>query len=184
MTALIGLAGYAGSGKSTVVDYIQTKGWQRMKFAAPLKDQTRSLLRSLGVSEFDLDRYIEGDLKEVPTDLLFGKSPREYMQWIGHSTREFLGADYWVWAAFGKVRPHGLYIFDDLRYYNEAMTIRQRGGLTVQVRRPGVEALNEHISENDLEGHCFNYVIWNDGSMGTLYERVDEFFGWVKEWSK
>ncbi|AOR76540.1 hypothetical protein BES08_07120 [Novosphingobium resinovorum] len=55
-----------GSGKSTAAQYLVDHGYDLVKFAGPLKRMTRALLRCCGVSGIVIDRYVDGDLKEVP----------------------------------------------------------------------------------------------------------------------
>ena len=73
---LIGLVGAAHCGKTTVAILLSREHrYVRLRFADTIKD----MLRVLGLS----DEQLDGNLKEVPTDLLYGKTPRWAMQSLG-----------------------------------------------------------------------------------------------------
>lgn len=179
---LIGLSGKAGSGKTTVTNYLTTMGFSTRKFADPLKFMLYNLLVSQGVSPTDTTRYIEGDLKEVPTELLGGKSPRHAMQTLGTEWgRVQLHEDFWVEAALRNLDTGDL-IFDDVRFPNEALAIRNKGGIVVNIIREDAPQLGRHLSEDALTDFAFNFVIYNDADLETLYRRVDDFLVWCDEY--
>lgn len=179
---LIGLSGKAGSGKTTVTNYLTTMGFGTRKFAGPLKSMLSDLLISQGVEPEDTTLYIEGDLKETPTELLAGKSPRHAMQTLGTEWgRGCIGEDFWVEAALRNLDPGDL-IFDDVRFPNEALAIRNRGGIVVNVLREDATDVGRHLSEDALMDFAFNYVIYNDADMDTLFRRVDDFLDWAAEY--
>jgi hypothetical protein len=135
---IIGLCGLAGSGKTTIANHlVQHHGFVRLPFAGPLKAMTAAF--GLG------PREMGGDLKEVPSDLLCGKTPRQFMQLLGTEFgRDLIGEDVWVRAwerALGEIAPDGFQplriVADDLRFENEAATIRKRGGSVVHLIRDG-----------------------------------------------
>jgi hypothetical protein len=66
----VALTGLAGSGKSTAALHLVNRhGFERVRFAGPLK----AMVRALGLT----DREIDGDLKEVPCGLLtFAQMPQ------------------------------------------------------------------------------------------------------------
>lgn len=179
---LIGLSGKAGSGKTTVTNYLTTMGFSTRKFAGPLKSMLSDLLVTQGVAPEDTTRYIEGDLKEVPTDLLGGKSPRHAMQTLGTEWgRGQLHEDFWVHAALRNLDPGDL-IFDDVRFPNEALAIRNKGGIVVKISREDAPQIGRHLSEDALMDFTFNFVIYNDADLETLYRRVDDFLVWCDEY--
>src|SRR5690348_5804357 len=95
---VIALAGKAGSGKSTAAKHlIERHGYAQGKFARALKEMTRAFLRYRGVDDATIERMIEGDLKEVPSDHMMQRSPRYFMQRIGTEFgRELINPDLWV----------------------------------------------------------------------------------------
>lgn len=188
---LIGLSGKAGSGKTAVTNYLTTMGFGTRKFAGPLKSMLWDLLGSQGVEPEDTHRFLEGDLKEVPTDLLGGKSPRHAMQTLGTEWgRGQLHEDFWVEAALRNLDldvledPARDLIFDDVRFPNEALAIRNRGGIVVNIIREDAPQVGLHLSEDALMDFAFNYVIYNDADLDTLYRRVDDFLVWADEYQQ
>ena len=67
-------------------------------------------------------------------------------------------------------------VVSDVRYRNEADMIRRLGGVLIRVDRPSLgENQDTHESEIDLVDYDFDYVILNDGDVGSLNQKVDRF---------
>ncbi len=171
---IIGLMGYGGAGKSTAAEVLVDQfGFRRTKFAGPLKSMMRALYNSAGMPRLEIERRIEGDLKEVPDDLLQGRTPRQAMQWLGTEWgRGFFGDNLWVdlWAAGLDATER--YVVDDCRFPNEAAAIRARGGIVVLVDRPGFGPVNGHSSETPPTDP--DVVLHNGGTIHYLRSRVAE----------
>jgi energy-coupling factor transporter ATP-binding protein EcfA2 len=170
---IIALTGYAGSGKSTVASALVRLGYTHTKFAGPLKGMLRALYRSTDMPFAEIERRIEGDLKEIPDRLLNGRTPRQAMQWLGTEWgRGYFGDDFWVgmWAA--GLRNGKRYVVDDCRFPNEADAIRSRGGVIVFIDRPGVGPVNDHVSERLPTTP--DVTLTNDGSLQDLSEKVKQ----------
>jgi hypothetical protein len=138
---LIGLAGFAGSGKSVVADVLTGDlGFRRVKFADGLKGMTRALLRTIGYCEEDVERYVEGDLKqsEIPE---IGLTSRFVQIDLGTRWARRLDRRFWVRVTSGQLDDLGDVdvVIDDLRFPNEADEIRRRGGIVIRVDRPGAK---------------------------------------------
>jgi predicted kinase len=172
---IVALTGLAGSGKSTAASFLEKeKGFARVSFAAPLKAMMRALLASQGVPEQAIERMISGDLKEQPTVALSGRSPRHAMQTLGTEWgREQMAATFWTDAAEHRIsnllRDGRSVVVDDCRFPNEAALVHRLGGFVVSVRRPGVVGAGSHVSEGGVE--C-DRMLWNDGGVGILRERI------------
>lgn len=166
---VIALTGAAGSGKSTAADYlIRQHGYERVKFAGPLKD----MMRALGFGEDD----IEGGDKELSNSLLCNKTPRHAMQTLGTEWgRKCIGEDFWaiLWkdTAESILAKKGRVVVDDLRFPNEAEAIRKVGGVIVKLEGRGGIA-GAHASEAGCGTH--DVVVENDGCIVDLYANVDE----------
>lgn len=165
---VVALTGKAGSGKSTVADYLISRhGYVRVKFAGPLKD----MMRAIGLN----DNQIEGDQKETPTRLLQGKTPRYAMQTIGTEWgRQTIGENFWtfLWedAALKILDAGGRVVVDDCRFDNESETVREIGGLVIEIwGRGGISG--NHSSEAGCDA---DVVLRNDGTISDLHRRADE----------
>ncbi|GJD31478.1 hypothetical protein PMNALOAF_2737 [Methylobacterium adhaesivum] len=136
---VVGITGLAGSGKSTAAErLISRHGFERGKFANALKEMLRTLLRYRGADEATIERMIEGDLKEVPSPLLNGRSPRHAMKTLGTEWgRDEINEDLWVDTETASVlrrKPEKI-VFDDVRFPNEVAAIRRLGGQIWRVSR-------------------------------------------------
>jgi len=170
---LVALSGAAGSGKTTAADYlIEHYGYTRFKFAGPLKD----MLYAVGLSHND----IEGTAKQIPSDVLCGRTPRYVMQTLGTEWgRDLIGADLWVniWqrrvTAFAAENPGAKFIVDDLRFPNELEAVKQLGGTRIILHRPTVTGIaGQHVSESALPHDDQAHVVINDGDAAQLHHRV------------
>jgi len=167
---VIALTGPAGSGKSTVSDYLAAHyGYTKTKFAKPLKD----MMRAIGLDEDE----IEGHMKEVPTPYLGMRTPRHAMQTLGTEWgRKCMGEDFWVdlWAHHASTLD--CVVVDDCRFPNEAAAVRRMGGRVIRLDgRGGIDG--NHASEAGCG--IADEVICNDGSIADLQARVRQVLeGW------
>lgn len=169
---IVGVSGYAQSGKSTVAEFlIAEHGFKRFKFADILKD----MLRAVGLTE----AQIEGDLKEVATDALCGKTPRQAMQSLGTEWgRKFMGEDLWVNLWERRVINYlagsadALVVVDDVRFPNELQRVLRLGGSVLRIERPGVAPTNSHPSETAIDNSPGMIWLTNDGSIGGLQQKT------------
>lgn len=178
---VIGFCGRMGSGKTTSALHLVDNGFTRLRFAGPLK----AMLQAAGLTPDQTD----GDLKEVPSALLCGRTPRHAMQTLGTEWgRHLIGDDFWAHAwglAADKVEQGGLaadslghwasgrYItVDDVRFPNEAAAIRSRGGIVVEIQRPGLPPpAAAHVSETyDLRP---DFVIGNNSTPADLFAKLN-----------
>jgi hypothetical protein len=118
-------------------------GYGRVKFADPLKSMYRAMLRDIGHTPSDIERYVEGDLKTAVIDGLdeIGVVSRSFMIDLGTAFgRRIVHPDFWVHLWAGRLdflAVHAL-LSDDLRFPNEEAALKRRGGMTIHVTRPGV----------------------------------------------
>lgn len=175
---IIGIGGLAGSGKSTAAAYLAERhGFARVRFAGPLKAMLRAYFAEIGVGPAVTEAMIEGDLKEAPSALLAGRSPRYAMQHLGTGFgRDLMHPDFWVEAwqnAVVAAMERGAWgvVAEDCRFENEAAAVRGLGGSVLRIERPGLQALaGGHASE---AGIAQAYSILNDGDTDTLFARLD-----------
>ena len=165
---IIALSGLAGAGKSTAAKHLSlVHGFTLVKFAGPLK----RMLRSIGLS----DEELEGVRKEVPSELLCGRTPRHAMQTLGTEWgRDLIGPDFWVnlweFTACEILAEEGKVVVDDCRFPNEAEKVRKLGGKIVTIQGPR-KIRSAHSSEQTLHGDA---VIFNDRSIYDLNAELDK----------
>lgn len=166
---VVAFTGVAGSGKSTATKYlVERHGYTLIKFAGPLKD----MMRAIGLSE----SQIEGDLKEVACDTLFGRTPRHAMQTLGTQWgRDCIGYGFWInlWKqrVASVFADGGRVVCDDCRFPNEAQAIRRLGGDIYKIEGRGGIAGN-HESERGCGDQ--DLVIANTGAVGDLHDKIEE----------
>lgn len=142
---VIGFCGPAGHGKTTAALFVVAScpDFYRISFADPI----RQMLQALGLSAADLSTG-----KQQPHPLLGGKTPRHAMQTLGTEWgRHAIDPEIWLRCARERalaiICAGGRVVFDDVRFDNEAQTIRGLGGIVVGVRRPSAPLLVGHSSE-------------------------------------
>lgn len=128
---VIGLTGKAGAGKSAVADYlVEAHGFTKLSFAGPLK----KMLRTLDPIVDSEDGYIATSLSEVfithgnDEALIkrskYGEEYRRLLQVLGTDCIRAVDEDFWVRAAMQQLTdPDGKYVFDDVRFPNEASAV-------------------------------------------------------------
>jgi hypothetical protein len=165
--ALIGLIGKKGSGKDTAADGLEAYGFQNVKFAGALKAMLRTLLAYQGVDEDTIGRMIDGDLKEVPTEYLAGKTPRFAMQTLGTEWgRNLIGPDFWLDTAMKKAAT-GDTVITDCRFPNEVEAVKSNGGTVIRIVAEGRTVFDEtavgvdHASETLMDELPEDVVIAN-----------------------
>lgn len=174
---VIGLNGPAGAGKSFCAEILTRRfGFKRVKFADPLKNMVRELLRTMGATSLEIERYIEGDLKEEPTHYFSGSSPRDVMQGLGEWGRS-LDPDFWVTPAIVRVQGHKRsghsVVIDDCRYENEASALLRVGASVAVVEgRRSLNVYSDHLSEKPLPPYLVTDVLDNRGNTADTYRQL------------
>jgi len=162
---LIGLCGYAGSGKDCAAEALTAIGWQRVAFADAVRDVALAI-----------DPIVDSDDRRLHDIISIGgwamakqyREVRRLLQAIGtEAGRKILGANVWVDTAMRNV--NGDTVFTDVRFPNEVAAIRERGGVIVRICRPGVGPVNNHPSETAIDDIAPDYAIANDGVVEHLH---------------
>lgn len=186
MTTIIGLTGFARSGKDTVGQIlVDQHGFERRAFA----DKLRAV--ALGADPYvevehgfaRLSSVVNGDewtcgvgWDRAKTDY---PDVRRFLQRLGtEGVRDNLGSMTWIDAAMVGLRLHGVarrqsklaVVFTDVRFPNEVAAIQGLGGQVWRVVRPGVEPPNAHASEQVLDG--IDKTLLNNGNLLYLSELV------------
>lgn len=165
---IVGLSGYARTGKDTVAGIlIEHYGFERRAFADVLRQSIYRLNPVAGntVRVADLVDEYGWEVAKSHAEV------RRLLQVMGTEVgRELFGADVWVKQAMKNLPERT--VFTDLRFPNEAAAIRKRGGTVWRVSRPDVEAVNEHESERAMDNYAFDAWVKNDGNLDDLRHQV------------
>lgn len=141
---VIGLCGFAGSGKSTVADYfVREHGFTRLSFAGAVKDITATL--------FGWDRpLLEGNTddsrawRDVPDPFWTTRmgrdwTPRYALQFVGTDLcRTHVHQNIWVDLVLAQIHRRGAearVVIDDVRFVNEVEELRRIGATIAVVQR-------------------------------------------------
>jgi hypothetical protein len=169
---IIGLSGYAKSGKDTIGQMLVQLGYTRVAFA----DNVRVLTYEVDPEAarlIDLIGQGESDFQTRANKAKLQSSyVREALQRVGNKAREVLGEDIWIRAALEPLHASGYFVVTDVRYRNEVEAIVERGGKVVRVTRPDVGPANDHVSEHDLDDYPFDWYLANDGTLEQLQRIV------------
>lgn len=184
---IIGLSGYARSGKDEVAKIFVKEGYTRVAFA----DKLREVLYALNPivdTEWQLTSvpkafhwHVQDVINEYGwngyKETRFGPEIRRLLQRLGtEAGRQTLWDSIWIDAAFAGYRDDAKIVVTDCRFVNEADAIKQRGGSVLRVSRPGVDAFNDHPSETSLDTYDFDGFIQNDGTLEKLEQTVRRKF--------
>jgi len=189
--SVIGLTGFAQSGKDTAAGFLAEFGYKRLAFADILRQSLYNLNPIVkafpGWEESDLgwntyavisgyarvqelvDKYGWDHVKvEYP-------EVRELLQRLGTEVgRELYGESFWVDRVMSQiesdraVKPRGHetawsnFVITDVRFPNEYEAVRNAGGQVFRIERPGVGAVNNHASEQVLP---YDIMVHNTGDL-------------------
>lgn len=183
---ILGLSGYARTGKDSVADVLTNEfGFTRLAFADKLRESLYALnptitwdyayglkygAKSVNTVKAAVDELGWDGIKKTG----WGKAARELLQRFGTEVgRDILGGNIWVDAAFKSIEEGKKYVFTDCRFSNEATAIQsQLTGQVWRINRPGVGPINDHVSEIGLDDYNFDKIIDNDGDLTDLATSV------------
>lgn len=171
--AIIGLAGYARSGKDSVAArLVEAYGFTRFAFADALK-RAALALNPMVDSYHRLSHVVNEEGWESAKS---HGEVRRVLQHFGMGIRD-IDPDFWVRIVLDQfyARENGA-VITDVRFPNEAERIRNIGGIIVRVVRPGVGPVNGHASETALDDLRPEWTINNDGDLDALARAVDAWY--------
>ncbi len=170
--SIIAFAGYKGSGKSEAVKTLEQLGYVDVKMAVPLKKMLRCMYFYVGLTNEEVQRRLEGDLKEQPDEWLMGQTPRHAMQQLGTEWRNSIHPNLWIpmWQRRVRMLKPKPVCCSDVRFAHEVDALRAVGGKLVWIDRPGT-ASDGHASEQSIR-HLADETITNDHDINYLRSEV------------
>lgn len=161
-----------------------TSGWEIKKFAGKLKD-IASHLTGIDIEDFEDQDFKKTNLgREWWTTCDEGWQPmtvRDFLQKLGtDALRNGLHENVWVNALMADYDEDSEWIITDTRFVNEAMAIKEKGGIIIRIDRPGVKPINNHPSEVSLDNWNFDYKIQNVGDILHLRTIVEQILKHAK----
>lgn len=158
---IIGLTGKARAGKDSLALCLMSQYPEAVfdSFARPIRKFVASIL---GVSLRDLEK-----IKDEPSDILHGKTPRFAMQTLGTEWgRKTLFDDLWIEWLFRRNENAKLVVLADVRFDNEAQAIKERGGHIVRIVRKDHAGIGgDHASEMGVSDELVDFTVVNEGSL-------------------
>lgn len=173
---IIGLAGYAGSGKDSVAEYlVSNHGFDRVAFADPIKNvlyDTNPMLAHGYTLQTVVEKFGWESAKRATPGV------RELQQNLGAAMRKHISADVFVdivreGVEFVESKFVDV-VISDVRMPNEAAMVKNLGGHLVWVTRTGVGPANDDISENALDDVVFDYFLNNFRSLSVLGQLTEQ----------
>lgn len=177
---VIGLTGYAQSGKDTAAAFLVERGFTRVSFADILRDSLYKLNPVVSVAR-ETVRHGWGRVRSIVDDMGWDVAKvqypeiRELLQRFGTEVgRELYGENFWVQMAMAKLVDGQDYVIPDVRFPNEAHAVHELGGIVLRVVRPGTGAVNSHVSDTGIDALPTDGEIWNGGDFDDLLDEVLE----------
>lgn len=186
MAKLIALHGWAQTGKDTAAGFLAEKGWECRAFADPLRELAeaanpivlpdevwRAGAGPNGEDLQDLWRYHDSLEHFGYNEAKNHGDFRDFLQRLGNGARQVFGDSFWVDQATTNITADT--VWADCRYFNEADSVRSRGGIVVQILRDGTGPANDFERLHHSMGeYSFDVTIENSGSLALLRETILE----------
>ena len=173
---LIGISGNIGSGKTTASNYIVNHwGFQEYHFADPIK-------KIATIFGFTRNQLYGTQQQKLEIHEQWGISAREFLQKVGtdlfrdklHTVIPNMKIDKSIWCDIlkQKIDKSSHTVISDIRFIDEASTIRELGGYIIRMERPNIQ-IDNHISESQILDIAPDAIITNNGSVQDLYYQID-----------
>jgi hypothetical protein len=174
---IIGLSGYAQTGKDTVASIlVEDYGYTRIGFADIIKKAIYVLDPIITLDGMRLahavDKYGWEIAKQSP-------EVRRLLQVMGSEIgRDLIDAQLWVELTMSAVHPEDKIVISDVRFRNEAEEIKWKHGDIWRISRIEKDApVNVHRSETDMDSWDFDEYISNNGTIDDLAREVALIMG-------
>lgn len=189
---LVGLTGFARCGKDSIGETMEFRyKYRRYALADPIRKAASEIFG------MPLNVFGGTNPNREQVDEFWGYSPRQMLQMLGtEAIRNVFGQDVWVkraameWKTMRAMRSlednnmevpywNGM-VVTDIRFDNEAQWVVGEGGTVVEVKRPGVAAVNTHVSEKGIDRKYISYTLYNDGTLSELDSKVYDLVSHIR----
>ena len=173
--ALVGLTGYAGSGKDLIGALLAMRGYTRIAFADAVRMEVADHIGRQALAPVELDEDLRCVLNDFSVSDVWSKpttpTMRRILQQWGTEYRRNQDQDYWVKIVDDQFKAlDAPAVITDVRHANECEWLRHRGGVLLRVRR---NASNDpHSSERAIDALAVDAEIDNTGTLQELPGRV------------
>jgi hypothetical protein len=187
---LIGLAGYKGSGKDTVGDYLQEKYFfERRSFMDKMKE---SAAAAFNVNPILWDVWKNDPDAQVRLTTNSGKiltrteplTVRQFLQNYGSEAhRGIFGENFWIDHALKGIDPTARTVITDARLDTELAAISRYGdgdAFNIRIVRDGTKDGDNHSTEVAPSPTLIDYTIYNNGTIEELWDEIDKFLEWAQ----
>lgn len=159
-------------------------GWQIKKFAFKLK-QIAAILVGCEASDFENEDFKNkplDDIWQLPHQLIkysSGVDNRRTNRWLlqqlgTEAIRNNIHKETWVNALFCDLQQNSNWLITDVRFLNEAKSIKDRSGIIIKIIR-GEQKIEIHQSETELNSIKQDFTIYNNGTLEELCESAKTF---------
>lgn len=167
---IIGLSGYAQSGKDTVAQIlIDDFGFERIAFADPIREfcyDFNPIVSHVAGEPVFLQYVVDRDGWELAKK---NTQVRKTLQDVGVSARKVFGEKFWITQTLTGIDPSDKIVITDVRFINEARAIKEYENSQVwRVKRLGINAVNSHISESEMSQYKVDQILLNNGTKDEL----------------
>lgn len=175
---VIGLCGYAGSGKSEVAKYLEENyKFKRVNFKDGLVLHIRNRLPDT-LNEL-------AKIYDMSVDELFKKKPpamRALMRNIGTDDKRLDNPDHWadMWNETVGILG-GNIVADDVRFFNELSAVTEKNGILIRVVREDITNGGDHQSEKEQEKFIEDFtIVAVKGDIEGLHRQIDAVIAHIK----
>lgn len=176
MNKLIGFYSPAPqSGKSFAANVLAQNEYRLMSFAEPIKRMAVEFFISLGYSRDEAIALAWAHKEKIVPEI--NATPRHVLQTLGTQWgRDCINQSIWLNCMKYRIEKEKRWgvVIDDVRFQNEAETIKELGGEMWKIIRPSVINKETHISEGGLDDwNGFDRIIENTGTIHEFRAKLD-----------
>lgn len=184
---IVGLSGYARTGKDTVGQFlVEDHNFKRLSFADALRDlavETNPIVSKGNCPTCFL--RLANVIRNIGWEKAKDRYPevRQFLNGLGNGARDVIGEDVWARVVGQKIGEEpGDYVITDVRFPNEARMLADEAAFIVRIARPEYTAARgadgkPFYSEVALDDWEFDEYLINNGSLRYLQVKVDGLIG-------